>query len=239
MPRVYPAILTALAGGMLIAALQPVILLYAPLEAQMGLIQKIFYVHLPLAWWGLFSFFLVFVASILFLMRRNYFWDILAEAAAEIGIILATLTLASGMIWARVSWNTWWTWDPRLSTTLILCFIYAAYLLIRRLDFSRQRRALLSAVLGIVAFLDVPLVFFSARLWPQTIHPQVVTGPGAGGLDSEMKLVLLCSLAAFGFFWAALLILRCRLGLAAARLDSLLRARLDLEENSHKEYEHG
>jgi heme exporter protein C len=143
------------------------------------------------------------------------------------------------MIWARVSWNTWWTWDPRLSTTLILCFIYAAYLLTRRLDFSRERRALISAVLGIVAFLDVPLVFFSARLWPQTIHPQVVTGPGAGGLDSEMKLVLLFSLAAFGFFWAALLIVRCRLGLAAARLDGLLRARLDLDEHHHKEHEHG
>ena len=242
MPKVHPAILIALVGGLLMAALQPVILLYAPLEAKMGLIQKIFYLHLPLAWWGLFSFFLVFVASILFLVRRNYFWDILAEAAAEIGLVLALLTLASGMIWARVSWNTWWTWDPRLSTTLILCFIYAAYLLIRHLDFSRQRRALISAVLGIVAFLDVPLVFFSARLWPQTIHPQVVTGPGSGGLDPEMKLVLFFSLAAFGLFWAALLILRCRLGRATARLDGLLRARLEQlgqEEHSHKEHEHG
>jgi len=235
----HPVILTALMGGLFMAALQPVILLYTPLEAQMGLIQKIFYLHLPLAWWGLFSFFLVFVASILFLLRRNYFWDTLAEAAAEIGLVLAILTLVSGMIWARISWNVWWVWDPRLTTTLILCFIYAAYLLTRRLDFSRQRRALVSAVLGIVAFLDVPLVFFSARLWPQTIHPQVIVGPGAGGMAPEMQLVLLFSLVAFGFFWAALLILRCRLGLAAARLDGLLRARLDLEENSHKEHEHG
>jgi len=238
----HPAILTALMGGLLMAALQPVILLYAPLEAQMGLIQKIFYLHLPLAWWGLFSFFLVFVASILFLLQRNYFWDTLAESAAEVGLVLAILTLASGMIWARISWNVWWVWDPRLITTLILCFIYAAYLLARQLDFSRQRRAMVSAVLGIVAFLDVPLVFFSARLWPRTIHPQVITGPGAGGIAPEMQLVLLFSLAAFGFLWAALLILRCRLGLATARLDGLLRARLarlDQEENSHKEHEHG
>ena len=238
MPRIYPLLFAALLGGLLMTALQPIILLHAPLEAQMNLIQKIFYLHLPLAWWGLFSFFLVFVASLLFLLRRNYFWDTLAEAAAEIGLVLAILTLLSGMIWARISWNAWWTWDPRLSTTLILCFIYAAYLLIRRLDFSRERRGLISAVVGIVAFLDVPLVFFSARLWPQTIHPQVVTGPGAGGLDLEMKLVLLFSLAAIGFLWITLLILRCRLGLAAARLDGL-RARLDMAEGHHKEHEHG
>ncbi|MCL1916540.1 MAG: cytochrome c biogenesis protein CcsA [Desulfovibrionaceae bacterium] len=238
MPRISPLALMALLGGLLMAASHPVILLYAPLEEQMGIIQKIFYLHLPLAWWGLFSFFLVFIASLLFLIRRDYFWDTLAEAGAEAGLVLAALTLVTGMIWARVSWNTWWTWDPRLSTTLILSFIYAGYMLTRGLDFSRERRALISAALGIVAFLDVPLVFFSAKLWPQTMHPQVVTGPKAGGLEPEMKLTLFFCLAAFGVFWAALLILRCRLGLAANRLEGL-RARLALKENTPKEQDHG
>jgi len=160
------------------------------------------------------------VCSLIFLFRRKLFWDQLSEAAAETGLLLAGLTLLTGILWARVSWNTWWTWDPRLTTTLILWFIYAAMLITRRMDFSPERRGLVSAVIGIIAFLDVPLVFFSARLWPQTIHPQVLTGEGAGGLDPAMRSTLFFCLAAFGLIWAALIILRCRLGLLEERLNS-------------------
>jgi heme exporter protein C len=213
-----PSAALALLGGLLMAAAQFIIAFFTPVEAQMGLIQKIFYLHLPAAWWGLFSFFLVFISGIFYLIRRSAFWDLLSEAAAATGLTLACLALVTGSIWARVSWNTWWTWDPRLSTTLIMCFIYAAFLLIRKLDFSPARRGAISAVIGITAFLDVPLVFFSARLWPQTIHPQVVTG--GGGLDPDMKFTLIFCLISLGFFWAGLLVLRFRIGRLEAKLDA-------------------
>jgi heme exporter protein C len=215
-------------GGLAMGAGQILILLAAPEEARMGLIQKIFYLHLPCAWWGLFSFFLVFVCGILYLCKRDLFWDNLSEAAAEVGLVMAGLALLTGSIWARVSWNTWWTWEPRLTTTLILWFIYASFLLARRLNFTPERRGLVSAVLGIVAFLDVPLVFFSARLWPETLHPQVVTNAPAGGLDPLMKLILIFCLLSFGFLWAALLGLRCRLGRLENSLEACLGASLEI-----------
>jgi len=95
---------------------------YAPLEQTMGVVQKIFYFHLPLAWWALFSFFLVFVASIVFLIKKDPKWDGLAGAAAESGVLLSGLALISGSLWGRAAWNTWWTWDPRLTTTLVMWF---------------------------------------------------------------------------------------------------------------------
>ncbi|MDR2891809.1 MAG: cytochrome c biogenesis protein CcsA [Deltaproteobacteria bacterium] len=216
----------ALLGALLMAGCHWMIFAYAPEERVMGLIQKVFYLHMPLAWWALFSFFLVFVCGIAYLARRTPFWDALAESAAEIGLLMAGLALITGSIWARVSWNTWWTWDPRLSTTLIMWFIYAGYLVVRRLDFTFERRATVSAALGIIAFIDVPLVFFSARLWPQTMHPSVVGR--SGGLEGEMLTTLFVCLAAMGVFWVALLLTRYRQALAAQRLD---RARLDYLNN--------
>lgn len=209
----------ALLGGLLMAAGQWMILELAPVEQYMGLVQKIFYLHLPLAWWGMISFFLVFLGSIVYLVKRSPFWDALCEAAAEVGLVLAGLALITGSMWARKSWNTWWTWDPRLTTTLVMWFIYAAYLIVRKMDFSPERRGVISAVIGVVAFLDVPLVFFSARLWPQTIHPTVVREAGSGGMDPDMKLTMIFCVASFSLIWAALVALRTRLGLAEARLD--------------------
>lgn len=208
----------ALLGGILMAVGQWMIMEVAPVEEHMGLIQKIFYLHLPMAWWGLLSFFVVFIGSIVYLFKRSPFWDSLCEAAAEVGLVLAGLALVTGSMWARKSWNTWWTWDPRLTTTLVMWFIYSAYLIIRKMDFSPERRGVISAVIGIVAFLDVPLVFFSARLWPQTIHPQVVRG-GGGGMDPDMKLVMIFCVASFGLIWLSLLALRAKIGRARERLD--------------------
>lgn len=207
----------ALLGGALMAVAQWMIMEVAPIEEHMGLVQKIFYLHLPLAWWGLLSFFLVFVGSVVYLLKRNPFWDSLCEAAAEVGLVLAGLSLITGSMWAKMAWNTWWTWDPRLTTALAMWFIYSAYLILRKLDFSPERRGVISAVIGIVAFLDVPLVFFSARLWPQTIHPQVVRGEG--GMDPDMKLTMIFCVASFSLIWTALLALRARIGRAQERLD--------------------
>lgn len=222
-------IVTGIIGAVLMASGQIMIMLVAPVAQEMGgIMQKAFYLHMPVAWWGLLSFFIVFVSSIIYLIKRNIFWDILSEAAAEVGLLLATLTLITGAIWARAAWNTWWTWDPRLTTALIMWFIYAAYLIVRRMDFSPERRGVISAVLGIAAFIDVPLVFFSTRLWSRTIHPSVVNNP-QGGMDPLVKLTVLFCLVSFGFLWASLIALRYRAGMAESVLNAH-QARLTLEE---------
>ena len=219
---VWPLLLVLL-GGAALAVCQWLIFFYAPVEAQLGLMQKVFYTHLPLAWWALISFLVVFVASIVYLFRRSPAADRVCAAAAEVGVLLAGLALVTGMIWARRSWGVWWTWDPRLTTTLVMWFIYAGYLVLRGLDLPPQRKRMICAVVGVVAFLDVPLVFLSARLW-RSIHPAVFASKG-GGLEPEMKLTAIACVVAMGLFWAGLVWLRTRqLGLRD-RLDSLrLRA---------------
>ncbi len=204
----------ALGGGLALAFCQWLIFEYAPVESTMRLPQKIFYLHLPLAWWGLTSFFLVFVASIAYLKTRSPGWDALAGAAAEVGVLLATLALISGCLWGKPAWGVWWTWDARLTTTLVMCFVYAGYLIIRAMDIQPERRSQIAAVIGIAAFLDVPLVFFSARLWSY-IHPPSIT------LEPEMKLTVIASVASFGLLWFALVALCHRLARAEKTLDML------------------
>ncbi|MBG0775623.1 MAG: cytochrome c biogenesis protein CcsA [Desulfovibrionaceae bacterium] len=211
--------LSALAAAVAVAASHWFIWSYAPVEATMGPVQKIFYLHLPLAWWSMFSFFVVFCAGVAFLLRRDMAWDHLAAAAAEVGVLFSGLMLVTGMLWARKSWNVWWTWDPRLTTALIMWFVYAAYLIVRASGLPRERRATICAVLGVVAFLDVPLVFYSARLW-RSIHPAVLASKG-GGLEPEMKTTLFVCLGAWTFLWLALVALRARQKAMEARLDSL------------------
>ncbi|MBQ7606870.1 MAG: cytochrome c biogenesis protein CcsA [Desulfovibrionaceae bacterium] len=189
---------------------------YAPVEATMGLSQKIFYIHLPLAWWGLVSFALVFFASLAYLWKRHSRFAHLALASCEVGEVCAILTVISGMIWGRAAWGVWWTWDPRLTTALVLCFIYAGYLLVHGLDFAAERRRLVLAVIGCVAFIDVPLVFFSSRIW-RSIHPAVFTKSGAG-LTEEMLLTVLCAVFALGFFVLGLIRLRYQILLLEERL---------------------
>jgi len=217
----------ALLAAPALALCQWLVFVYAPVERGMGLVQKIFYLHLPLAWWGLASFFVVFAASIAYLRSRRPWWDHLARAGAEVGLVLALLALVSGSVWARHSWGVWWTWDPRLTTTLVMCFVYAGYLALRGLDLPQQRASVICAVVGIVAFLDVPLVFVSARLW-RSIHPAVFASEG-GGLEPEMRLTLLACVASFGLLWLAFTALRARQLAAAARVERLLMSRHEQE----------
>lgn len=214
------ALATALAGGLLLAASWWLIFAYAPIEAIMGPIQKIFYIHLPLSWWALFSFFLLFLTSILTLARRDGKWEGLSQALAEVGVLFTTLTLVTGMLWGRKAWGVWWTWDPRLTTALIMWFIYMGYLLVSGLDMAPARRRTVRAVLGVVAFADVPLVFLSARLW-RSIHPAVFASE-SGGLDPDMKLTAIFSVAAMGVFWMGLVLLRSTLVDAQGRVDALV-----------------
>lgn len=196
---------------------------YAPLEETMGVVQKIFYIHMPLAWWSFVSFFVVFAASIRHLVKRDAGSDIVAGAAAEIGVLMSGLALISGSIWGRSAWGVWWTWDPRLTTTLIMWFVYAGYLVLRGSDIGGERRALVCAVLGVVAFLDVPLVFISARIW-RSVHPAVLASKG-GGLEPEMLHALFVNLAAFGLVWLTMLLSRVRIGRAQERARALMLSR--------------
>ncbi len=215
--RLFAAL--GLMGGLGLAFCQWLIFVYAPTEATLGLAQKIFYLHLPMAWWGLFSFFVTALASVAFLLGKGSRFDVLAGASAEIGLLFACLALLTGSFWAKASWGVWWTWDARLSTTLIMCFVYAGYLLVRQMDWPAARRAKIAAVIGIVAFLDVPLVYFSARLWSY-VHPSNVT------LEPEMRLTLFTCVAVFAFFWASLLAFRYSLGMAEEQLHFLHAKRI-------------
>jgi len=205
------SVLTVLA----FVAAQALIWFYAPLEAAMGVVQKIFYMHMPMAGWSMVAFAVVFAASILYLLRRDPKWDRLAGAAAEIGVLFSGLALVTGMMWARPIWNVWWTWDPRLTTTLVMWFVYAAYLVLRASDMGPERRRLVCAVLGVAAFLDVPLVFVSARYW-RSIHPAVLGAQG-GGLEPEMLATLGAGLVAFGLLFTLLMRLRATQMALAAR----------------------
>lgn len=225
MLQVLPQIL-ALLGGLAFAVCQWLVFAYAPEEVNMGFIQKIFYIHLPLAWWALISFFTVFLASLIYLIKRKSGADRLCAAAAEVGVLLSGLALITGMLWARKSWGVWWTWDPRLTTTLIMWFVYAGYLVLRGLDLPPQRKGLLCAVVGIVAFLDVPLVFISARIW-RSIHPAVFASE-SGGLAPEMKVTVIACVVCFGLLWAGLVWPRKRQLDLQTRLDEMQADRSEL-----------
>jgi heme exporter protein C len=145
----------------------------------------------------------VFIASILYLWKREEKWDILARSSGEIGFVFITLVLITGPIWAKPAWNTWWTWDTRLTSALILWFIYLAYIMVRSLATEEGRGARFAAAVGIVGFIDVPIVHLAIRLW-RTQHPGPVVFEG--GLEGSMLLTLLVSLAAFTILYVYLLI---------------------------------
>ena len=220
--------LLALLGGLALAVCQWLIFVYAPEEQVMGLAQKIFYIHLPLAWWGLMSFVIACVCGVLYLTRRDLKYDMYGAAAVEVGMLCCTLTLITGSIWGRHSWGVWWTWDPRLTTALILWFIYAGCMALRAMPMPEGRRASLCSVVAIAGVLDVPLVFLSARLW-RSIHPSVFASKG-GGLEPEMAVAVAASVLCFGLVWAALLILRSRQLVLGSRLDAMLFDRMMAED---------
>ncbi|MEE8449578.1 MAG: cytochrome c biogenesis protein CcsA [Thermodesulfobacteriota bacterium] len=191
------------------------IFFYAPTERTMGEVQRVFYFHVPTAITAFLAFFLVFLASILFLIKKDRKWDHLARASAEVGLLLTTLVLITGSLWAKPVWNTWWTWDPRLTTTLVLWFIYVAYFMLRSAA-SGDTGARLAAVLGIVGFVDVPIVFMSIRWW-RTIHP-VTISPSGILLEPAMLVTLQISLVAFLLFFIVLVRERYKMIVLAERL---------------------
>src|SRR5918992_6175492 len=168
-----------------------------------GQLQRIFYIHVPSAWLGYLSFAIVFLASIAYLRTGAERWDLLAHASAEIGIVFTSLVLVTGPIWARPVWGTWWEWDARLTSTLVLWLTYAGYLFLRSLASDQQAVGRLAAVVGIVGFLDVPIVHFSVQWW-RTLHPSgpAVTNPTTGsGRGREQMSDLAWLAVAFSAVW--------------------------------------
>lgn len=202
---------------------------YAPIELTMGRVQKVFYFHVAASWTGMLGFLVATVAAIAYLKTGVIKWDTASLAGIEIGMVFIGLGIVSGMIWARPVWNTWWTWDPRLTTTLIMELIYAAYLLLRSGLDDPQRRARLSAVYAIVGFISVPLTFVSIRVF-RTIHPVLVGSSdptvGAFAMTPRMQAAFFSSLAAFTLLFIALYWHRYLLGL---KQNEVQQKRMEIE----------
>jgi heme exporter protein C len=181
------------------------VFMWVPTDNIQGTVQRIMYFHVPVAWVAFLAFFIVLVGSVGYLWKRTSKWDQLAYSAAEIGVLLTTLLLITGIIWAKPIWGVWWTWEPRLTTSLMLWLIYVAYLMLRAYSPPGDQGARYAAVLGIIGFIDVPIVYYSVKLW-RTVHPQVIVGPGATGeLDSSMRILLMIAAVTFTLLFVYLL----------------------------------
>jgi heme exporter protein C len=215
-------LLGAVAVGLVIAAAYAAFFV-APEERTMGLLQRIFYFHAATAWAGMDAFFVCFVANLLYVWKRAEKFDWVAVSAAEVGLACTTVVLITGPIWAKPAWGIWWTWDARLTSTFVLWLLYISYLLLRSLIEEPDRRALLSALFGIFAYLDVPLVFFSIRWW-RTQHPQpVIMGDANSGLDPTMKKVFFFSVLAMHILALFLIVERYVLEKLRSEVDFLSR----------------
>jgi len=187
---------------------------YVPTEATMGPIQKIFYLHLPVAIATFVACLICFAASVGYALQRDMKWDRLASAAARVSVVFCSVVLLTGMIWGKSAWGQWWTWSPRLTFSLVLWLLYVVYVMVRASVESPQRRAIIAAVYGIIAFLDVPLVYLSVRLMPD-IHPASVE------LAGSMKLTLIAWFGPVFMLMFGLIALRFRIDQRAAELEKV------------------
>jgi len=206
---VFIAMLLALYGAFL----------FAQTEQVMGAIQRIFYIHLPLAWIGFVAFGHACWGAIQYLRTGRREWDTVSASAAEIGVLFATLVIVTGSLWARPVWGTWWTWDPQLVTYLILWFIYVGYLVLRAAAGDDARQARFAAVFAIVGFVDVPLVWLSAR-YLRALSPVIFTSRSIG-LAPSMAWALLAGLVAWSLLYVVLVRVRISLGRLEAQVQAL------------------
>jgi len=178
---------------------------YSPVDAStMGYSQKILYFHAPIATAALLAFGVAFVAAVLFLRSQDPKWDRLGVVSVRVGLLFSVLVMATGMIWGKAAWGVWWAWEPRLTTFLLVCFLYAAYFVLRSVVEEEQRRATYAAVFAIIAFIDVPITYLSTRLLPEGLHP-VVLGPGGGGMPGNMLVSFMISMFGMMLLLAALI----------------------------------
>lgn len=204
-------LLSGLTGVLMLISLYA-IFIYAPVSQDPrsgGVAQKIFYLHLPLALLCFLAFFVVFAASLAYLYTRADSWDRLASSAAEVGVVFCTLVLLTGSIWAKSTWNVWWTWDPRLTTVLLLWCMYVAYLLLRAMLPPGSQSLNIAAVFGMISFVNVPLTFLAIRFW-RTIHPVVIDTEGVH-IVPRMQHALALSFVSVSLLFVMLLRVRMRI----------------------------
>jgi heme exporter protein C len=180
------------------------IFLYAPTDAIQGQPQRIFYFHVPIAWIAMLASGILAIVSIIYLWKKDERWDYAARAAAELGAVFTTLALITGSIWGRTIWGTWWTWDPKLTATLVLWFIYIGYLMLRNYMGRTPASARAAAVLGIISFIDVPIIYEAVNWW-RGLHPSAQVGV-AGALPPEVVLTLMISLTTFTLLFSFLMV---------------------------------
>lgn len=190
-------------------------LVVLPADALQGEVQRLLYVHVPVAWVMMLAFFVVFLMSILYLVQRRLKWDLLAVSAAELGVLGAVLTLILGTLWGRPTWGIWWAWDPRITTTALLVPIYTGYLVVRSMTEDPEQRARWAAVIGLIAFVQVPIVYLSVFWW-RSLH-QPPSSPQS--MWSAYGLVMLLGFVAYTLAFAYLWLRRYRLAATELELE--------------------
>ncbi len=181
-------------------------LVHSPAEEKMGELIRIVYIHIPFAWYSFISLTITLIYSILYLLKRDDKFDKIAATGAEIGFLFLTLTILTGSLWAKSVWGTFWVWEPRLTTTLILWFLYFTYLILRNFIETPDKRARISSVLGIIFYVDIPIIYFSVYLW-RSVHPLIFT-PGKIGIEMPMRIALFANLISFLFLFLIIFDLR-------------------------------
>lgn len=195
-----------------------------PPEQSQGNLSKLLFVHVPAIWLAYVAFLVTLIGSAAYLVTKNLKWDRRAAASAEIGVLFTGLTILLGMIWGKATWTVWWTWDARLVLTAVMFFVYFGYLALRRAIPHPDLRASRSAVFGLLAVVQIPLVHFSV-IWWRTLHqPPSITRPGPMQMDPPYWAALLVGVVAFSTVYAALLLRRLELSRLAAALDEALAA---------------
>lgn len=202
---------------------------YTPVEDSMGVVQKIFYIHLPVALNTFLAAFVMFIASLGYLWQRKMWWDDLAVAAGKVMVLYCSILLITGILWGRSAWGTWWTWSPRLTFSLIMWLLYVVYLILRPAIESPQRRAMVASLYGAAAFLDIPLVYLSVKLMDD-IHPASIS------LAPEMKTTLLVWFVPVTMLLAGLITSRYKLNRVHRQLQ---QQKLDIENGSVTEQARG
>lgn len=192
--------------------------IYAPTDATQGNAQRIFYVHVPMAWLAYMAYIVLLIGSVGFLWKQSQSFDRLARSSAELGFLFTTLVLITGAIWGRPIWGTWWQWEARLTTTLILWFIYLGYFMVRAYAGEPERAARFASVLAIIGAIDIPIIHMSVRWW-RTLHPEpIVVNTGGPNLPDSMLVTLVVSFVAFTIFYAHLLLQKMQIEHARDRL---------------------
>ena len=200
------------------------VFLWVPTELNLGISQRIFYFHVPLGWLGMLSIVVVAIASIMYLINREVKWDNLAYSAAELGFVFASLILITGVIWGKADVGWWWTWDAKLTTTLILWFVYLGYLIVRAYTSKGSQGARFGAIVAIIGAIDAPIIYM-ATVWWRTAHPELNIGPLSEDQDAlgstEIYVTLLVSVITFTVLYVYMLFERCNMKGMEVELDEL------------------